>query len=98
MLSSFHNQQQINLLDSIAKELEALGVTVYYAGYDIKYLEKYRETADILFLFLADYSSDMAKAMVYVKDISSDESKTLYLAGYDDEIAKAKEFEENPSC
>ena len=80
------------LIDSILKDLETPSITCVLSDYDVKSIEAEKDSVDIVLLFVGELTSDMVKTLVFIKDICADDSKTLYLAGYENEIAKAKEI------
>ena len=80
------------LIDSILQELDIIGLSSVCVGYDVKDIEAEKNTADIVLLFVGEYTPDMLQTLVYIKDICADDSKTLYVVGYDSEIAKTAEI------
>ena len=80
------------LIDSIVKDLETAFVTCTMVPFDVKTIEKVKDDVDIVFLFVGEFDADMSTSLVYIKDICADDSKSLFLAGYENEIAKAKEL------
>ena len=80
------------LIDSMLPELEGSGINCMTSEYNVKAIEKIKDLADIVLLFIGDFTADMMKTLVYIKDICADDSKSLYLAGYEDEILKVKEI------
>ena len=80
------------LIDSVIADLDPSWITTVCCEYDVKSIGKEKDDADIVLVFVGELSSDVTKGLVYIKDICSDDSKSLYLAGYDDDIAKAKEI------
>ena len=80
------------LIDSMITELEEAGVRCISAGYDVKAIEKEKEAADIVLLFTEEISSDLMKTLVFIKDICADDSKSLFIGGYESEIEKTKEI------
>ncbi len=80
------------LIDSILTELETPSITCLCCDYDVKSIESVKDSVDIVILFVGELTSDMVKTLVFIKDICADDSKSLYLAGYENEIAKAKEI------
>ena len=80
------------LIDSILKELETPSISCVCCDYEVKSIEAEKDSVDIVVLFVGEITSDMVKTLVFIKDICADDSKTLYLAGYENEIAKAKDI------
>ena len=80
------------LIDSMRPELEESGINCMFSEYNVKSIEKIKDLADIMLLFIGDFTADMMKTLVYIKDICADDSKSLYLAGYENEILKVKEI------
>lgn len=80
------------LIDSVIADLDPSWITTVCCEYDVKSIGKEKDDADIVLVFVGELTSDVTKGLVYIKDICADDSKSLYLAGYDDDIAKAKEI------
>ena len=74
------------ILDSIISGLEEEGIQCAVSYPQVKVLEKDKNEADMLLLFINGDAADMSDALVYIKDICVDDALTLYLAGSADAL------------
>lgn len=80
------------LVDSVAKGLEKIAITTTICGPDVREIEAKKDTSDIILVFVDEFTPEMMKVLVYIKDVCVDDAKSLYLVGYKDMLDYAGEF------
>jgi len=76
------------ILDSIISGLGEEGIQCAVSYPQVKVLEKDKNEADMILLFINGDAADMSDALVYIKDICVDDGLTLYLAGSADALGR----------
>ena len=79
------------MLGSIAKNFADSGYEVVEAEPTVEDLGAHKGESDLFVLYLGDYVDDTANALVYLKDICTEEDKLLILIGTTTEIETANQ-------
>ncbi len=79
------------MLGSIAKNFADSGYEVVEAEPTVEDLGAHKGESDLFVLYLGDYVDDTANALVYLKDICTEEDKLLMLIGTATEIETANQ-------
>ena len=74
--------------DSITAALDESGVNCISVDSDIKEIEANKNEIDMVFLYVNEAVVDNTQVLVFIKDVCVDDVKTLFLAGYSDDIEK----------
>ena len=80
------------MVDALDNNLKKAGFTTDFAEPAVKSIEDGREDCDIVLLMADDYVYDSATALVYLKDMVSDDGIPLCIIGYDQELAEIKKY------
>ncbi len=80
------------MVDALDNNLKKAGFTTDFAEPAVKSIEDGREDCDIVLLMADDYVYDSATALVYLKDMVSDDDIPLCIIGYDQELAEIKKY------
>ena len=73
--------------DALDNNLKRAGFTTVFTEPVIKNIEDNRDDCDIVLLLTGDYIYDSAEALVYIKDMTSDDDIPLCVVGYEPELA-----------
>lgn len=74
--------------DSMITALSDADIRCICIDCDIKAIEEAKDEADMVLLYVNDAVVDQARVLVFLKDVCADDSKTLYLAGYQEQVDK----------
>ena len=80
------------MVDALDNNLKKAGFTTDFAEPAVKSIEDGREDCDIVLLMADDYVYASATALVYLKDMVSDDDIPLCIIGYDQELAEIKKY------
>lgn len=80
------------MVDALDNNLKKAGFTTDFAEPAVNSIEDGREDCDIVLLMADDYVYDSATALVYLKDMVSDDDIPLCIIGYDQELAEIKKY------
>ena len=80
------------MVDALDNNLKKAGFTTDFAEPAVKSIEDGRADCDIVLLMADDYVYDSANALVYLKDMVSDDGIPLCIIGYDQELAEIKKY------
>ena len=76
------------ITDSITAAIDESGVSCIRVDSEIKEIEKNKDEADMVFLYVNEVVADNTQILVFIKDVCADDAKTLFLAGYSEDIEK----------
>lgn len=76
------------ITDSITAAIDDSGIKCIRMEADIKAIEANKDEADMVFLYVNEAVADMTQELVFIKDVCADDVKSLYLAGYSEDIEK----------
>ena len=76
------------ITDSITAAIEDADIRCIRMDAEIKEIEANKDEADMVFLYVNEAVSSMTQELVFIKDVCADDAKTLYLAGYSEDIEK----------
>ncbi len=80
------------IVDSVAQGLKKTTIRTTVCGPDVKTIEAKKDSIDIILIFVDEFTPEMMKVLVYVKDVCVDDDKSLYLVGYKDMLDRVEEF------
>lgn len=80
------------MVDALDTNLKKAGFVTDFAEPAVKSIEDGRADCDIVLLMADDYVYNSVDALVYIKDIISDDDIPLCVIGYDQEIAEIKKY------
>ena len=80
------------MVDALDTNLKKAGFITDFAEPAVKSIEDGRADCDIVLLMADDYVYNSVDALVYIKDIISDDDIPLCVIGYDQEIAEIKKY------
>lgn len=80
------------MVDALDNNLKKAGFTTDFAEPAVNSIEDGRADCDIVLLMADDYVYDSATALVYLKDMVSDDDIPLCIIGYDQELAEIKKY------
>ena len=80
------------IVDSVANGLKKASISTTICGPDVKEIESLKDRTDIILIFVDELTHDMMKVLVYLKDVSVDDGKALYLVGYKDTLDRVEEL------
>lgn len=78
------------LASSLVTKLETLGIAAVFSHGKIKEIEKYRESIELVILFMSETMEEESEKLVYLKDVISDLDRKIILIGDQDEQTRAK--------
>ena len=81
-------QRKSYITDSITAAIDESGVSCIRVDSEIKEIEKNKDDADMVFLYVNEAVADNTQVLVFIKDVCADDVKTLFLAGYSEDIEK----------
>ena len=76
------------ITDSITGAINEAGIQCVRLDAEIKEIEANKDEADMVFLYVNEAVSAMTQELVFIKDVCADDAKTLYLAGYSEDIER----------
>lgn len=74
--------------DSMITALSEANIRCTCIECDIKAIEASKDQADMVLLYVNDAVVDLTRALVFLKDVCADDAKSLYLAGYQEQVDK----------
>ncbi len=80
------------LASSLVTKLETLGIKAALSHGKIKETENYRESIELVILFMSETMEDESEKLVYLKDVISDLDRKIVIIGDQDEQARAKKI------
>ena len=80
------------MVDALDNNLRKAKFMTDFAEPVVKSIDAGRQDCDIILLLADDYVYNSAEALVYLKDITSDDDIPLCVIGYDQEIAEIKKY------
>ncbi|MBQ6442509.1 MAG: response regulator [Lachnospiraceae bacterium] len=80
------------IVEALDNNLKKAGFTTEFAEPAMKNIEAGRTDCDIILLLADDYVYNSAEALVYVKDIITDDDIPLCIIGYDQEIVEIQKY------
>ena len=80
------------IVDSVATGLKKTKIRTTVCGPDVREIESKKESTDIILIFVDEFTPEMMKVLVYIKDVCVDDNKSLYLVGYKDALDRVEEF------
>ena len=80
------------IVDSVATGLKKTKIKTKVCGPDVRTIEAEKETTDVILIFVDEFTPEMMKVLVYIKDVCVDDNKSLYLVGYKDALDRVGEF------
>lgn len=80
------------MADALDNNLKEVGFTTEFAEPAVEQIEAGRVDYDIVLLLAGDYIYNSAEALVYIKDITSDDDIPLCVVGYDQELAEISKY------
>ncbi|MBQ7200985.1 MAG: response regulator [Eubacterium sp.] len=83
------SNEQSFITDSIIAAIDESGVNCICVDSEIKEIEAKKDEADMVFLYVNEALADNTQALVFIKDVCVDDVKTLFLAGYSEDLEKA---------
>ncbi|MBQ4463635.1 MAG: response regulator [Eubacterium sp.] len=83
------SNEQSFITDSIIAAIDESGVNCICVDSEIKEIEVKKDEADMVFLYVNEALADNTQALVFIKDVCVDDVKTLFLAGYSEDLEKA---------
>lgn len=78
--------------DALDNNLKKAGFTTAFCEPVVKTIEAGRVDCDIILLLAGDYIYNAAEALVYIKDITSDDDIPLCVIGYEQELAQIEKY------
>ena len=80
------------IVDSVANGLKNSVIRTTVCGPDVKTIEAKKESTDIILIFVDEFTTEMMKVLVFIKDVCVDDDISLYLVGYKDALDHVEEF------
>ena len=80
------------MADALDNNLKKAGFTTDFAEPAVNSIEDGRADCDIVLLLADDYVYNSAEALVYLKDIKSDDDIPLCVIGYDQELEEIYKY------
>ncbi|MBO6260829.1 MAG: response regulator [Lachnospiraceae bacterium] len=78
--------------DALDSNLKKAGFTTVFSEPVVKSIEVNRIDCDIVLMLAGDYVYDSAEALVYIKDITSDDDIPFCVIGYEQELAQIAKY------
>ncbi len=79
-------------IDALMNNLKKADLEVVHAEPMVKSIEQLKDKTDIILILAGDYVFSSTDALVYLKDLSKDETLPVCLIGYDGELEEIKKY------
>ena len=80
------------MVDALKNNLKREGFRIEFAEPVVKDIEEEKKNCDMILLLAGDYIYNSSDALVYLKDITTDEERPLCVIGYDEELEQIRQF------
>lgn len=80
------------MVDALKNNLKREGFRIEFSEPVVKDIEEEKKNCDMILLLAGDYIYNSSDALVYLKDITTDEERPLCVIGYDEELEQIRQF------